>query len=110
MFASYGFIMWAMFTNNFFSSKVRIQSDRGQYVVQQGPYKFVRHPGYLGVLFWMPSTALTMGSLWGLIPAALAVLTIIIRTYLEDKTLQKELPGYIEYTQKVRYRLIPGIW
>ncbi|MEN6384223.1 MAG: isoprenylcysteine carboxylmethyltransferase family protein [Phycisphaerales bacterium] len=110
MVASYCFITWAMFTNNFFSSRVRIQSDRGQYVVQRGPYKYVRHPGYLGVVFWMPSTAITLGSLWGLIPAGLAVFTIIIRTYLEDKTLQKELPGYSEYAQKVRYRLIPMIW
>jgi protein-S-isoprenylcysteine O-methyltransferase Ste14 len=110
MLLSYSFIMWAMFTNNFFSSRVRIQTDRGQYVVQEGPYRFVRHPGYFGVLFWQPSIPFCLGSIWGLIPAGLAVLTIVIRTYLEDKTLQKELPGYIEYTQKVRYRLIPGIW
>jgi protein-S-isoprenylcysteine O-methyltransferase Ste14 len=107
---SYAFIMWAMWTNNFFSSRVRIQTDRGQYVVQQGPYSFVRHPGYLGVLFWQPSIPIVLGSLWGLIPAALAVITIIIRTYLEDRMLQKELPGYIDYTKKVPYRLIPGIW
>jgi protein-S-isoprenylcysteine O-methyltransferase Ste14 len=110
MYLAYSFIIWAMFTNNFFSSRVRIQTDRGQYVVQQGPYSFVRHPGYLGVLFWLPSLALVLGSLWGLIPAGLAVITIIVRTYLEDKMLQKELPGYIEYSQKVRYRLIPCVW
>lgn len=110
MVCSYSFIMWAMFTNNFFSSRVRIQSDRGQYVVQEGPYKFVRHPGYFGVLFWQPSTSISLGSVWGLIPAVLAVVTIIVRTYLEDRMLQKELPGYSEYAKKVRYRLIPGIW
>jgi protein-S-isoprenylcysteine O-methyltransferase Ste14 len=110
MYISYSFIIWAMFTNNFFSSRVRIQIDRGQYVVQNGPYSFVRHPGYLGVLFWLPSLAIVLGSLWGLIPAGLAMAAIIIRTYLEDKMLQNELPGYTEYSQKVRYRLVPGIW
>jgi protein-S-isoprenylcysteine O-methyltransferase Ste14 len=110
MVGSYSFIMWAMRVNNFFSSRVRIQSDRGQYVVSEGPYKFVRHPGYLGVLFWQPSMALMMGSVWGLVPAGLAVLTIVVRTYLEDKMLQKELPGYSEYAQKVRYRLVWGVW
>jgi protein-S-isoprenylcysteine O-methyltransferase Ste14 len=107
---SYFFILWAMWTNNFFSSRVRIQTDRGQYVVQEGPYSFVRHPGYLGVLFWQPSIPLALGSLWGLIPACLAVIIIIIRTYLEDRMLQKELPGYSDYTQKVRYCLMRGIW
>jgi protein-S-isoprenylcysteine O-methyltransferase Ste14 len=110
MMFSYFFILWAMWTNNFFSSRVRIQTDRGQYVVQEGPYSFVRHPGYLGVLFWQPSIPLSLGSLWGLIPACLAVISIIIRTYLEDRMLQKELPGYSDYTRKVRYRLIRGIW
>lgn len=110
MYISYSFIIWAMFTNNFFSSRVRIQIDRGQYVVQNGPYSFVRHPGYLGVLFWLPSLAIVLGSLWGLIPAGLAMAAIIIRTYLEDKMLQNELPGYAEYSQKVRYRLLPGVW
>jgi protein-S-isoprenylcysteine O-methyltransferase Ste14 len=110
MLASYSFILWAMWTNKFFSSRVRIQTDRGHYVIQQGPYRFVRHPGYLGMLFWLFSLPLTLGSLWGLIPAALSIIAIIIRTYLEDKTLQKELPGYADYAKKVRCRLIKGIW
>lgn len=110
MLASYFFIMWAMWTNNFFSSRVRIQSDRGQYVVQEGPYSFVRHPGYLGTIFWIPTLALVLGSLWGLIPAGLGIAAMILRTYLEDKMLQKELPGYSDYAKKVRFRLIPSIW
>lgn len=110
MLLSYIFSLWAMWINNFFSSRVRIQSDRGQYVIQEGPYRFVRHPGYLGGIFWLPSLSLVLGSLWGLIPAGLAVIAVIIRTYLEDKMLQEELPGYIDYAKKVRFRLIRGIW
>ncbi|MFC1655486.1 methyltransferase family protein [Patescibacteria group bacterium] len=106
----YVIILWAMWTNNFFSSVVRIQKDRGQKVIQNGPYQFVRHPGYIGAFLIAPSSAIILGSLWSLIPAVLWVIALIIRTALEDKTLQKELEGYKEYTKKVRYRLIPGIW
>ncbi len=110
MLPSYLFVLWAMWTNNFFSSRVRIQSDRGQYVVQEGPYRFVRHPGYLGGIFWLITMPLILGSLWGLIPAGLAVIAIIIRTYLEDEMLQKELPGYADYAKKVPFRLIRSLW
>jgi protein-S-isoprenylcysteine O-methyltransferase Ste14 len=106
----YWLILWAMWTNNFFSSVVRIQKDRGQKVIQSGPYRIVRHPGYVATFLIAPSTAIILGSLWALIPAILWVIAIIIRTALEDKTLQKELEGYKEYAKKVRYRLIPGIW
>jgi protein-S-isoprenylcysteine O-methyltransferase Ste14 len=107
---SFATVLWAMWTNKFFSRVVRIQSDRGHYVIQEGPYRFVRHPGYLSGIFILPSTALVLGSLWALIPAALAVTLLIIRTYLEDATLQKELPGYADYAQMIRSRLLPGIW
>jgi protein-S-isoprenylcysteine O-methyltransferase Ste14 len=107
---SYFFAFWAMWTNKFFSSRVRIQTDRGHYVIQDGPYRFVRHPGYLGGIFWLLNAPLVLGSVWGLIPAALAVIAVIIRTYLEDTTLKNELPGYADYASKVRYRLIRGIW
>jgi protein-S-isoprenylcysteine O-methyltransferase Ste14 len=101
---------WAMWVNRWFSRAVRIQTDRDQQVVQDGPYRYVRHPGYVGGSLMALSTALALGSLWALIPAGLVVMLLIIRTYLEDVTLQKELPGYIEYTDKVRYRLVPGLW
>jgi len=107
---SYLFILWAMWINKFFSSRVRIQTDRNHYVIQEGPYRFVRHPGYLGGIFWLLTFPLILGSLWGLIPALLDVIAIIIRTYLEDKMLQKELPGYTDYANRVRYRLMRGIW
>lgn len=101
---------WAMYVNPFFSSMVRIQKERGQKVISEGPYAYVRHPGYTSVFFLGTGTALIFGSLWALIPAVLTIFLIFIRTYLEDKTLMKELDGYIDYTQKVRFRLIPGIW
>jgi len=103
-------IFWAMWTNNYFSSVVRIQKDRGHKVITGGPYKFVRHPGYVGASLIALPIGPILGSLWAMIPGALWILGLIIRTYLEDKTLQKELEGYKEYTKKTRFRLIPGIW
>ena len=103
-------IYWAMGTNYFFSSKVRIQTDRGHYVIQDGPYRFVRHPGYVGAMLLFLGLALVLGSYMALLPALIMIPLILIRTYLEDATLQNELPGYKDYSQKVRYRLLPGIW
>ena len=102
--------MWAVRVNRFFSSVVRIQSDRGHAVVMDGPYRWVRHPGYVAGIMLGPGLALAFGSLWALIPAGLMVLVLILRTWLEDRTLQRELPGYIEYAEEVPYRLAPGIW
>ena len=101
---------WALLTNRFFSSHVRIQTDRGHTVVDKGPYRVIRHPGYFGGLIsWI--AAPFFFSSW--VVAAICVITIVltfIRTALEDKVLQEELPGYKEYAQRVCYRLIPGIW
>lgn len=101
---------WAAWVNTFFSSVVRIQSDRGHYVVQDGPYRHVRHPGYTGVMLFAPGTAIMLGSLWALVPAAVTIILLAIRTYLEDTTLQRELPGYAEYATDTRFRLLPGLW
>jgi protein-S-isoprenylcysteine O-methyltransferase Ste14 len=103
-------VAWAMMTNRFFSSLVRIQADRGHTVVSDGPYRFVRHPGYLGMMAMVLSAALALGSLWGLICGVLAGCLYIVRTALEDRTLREELPGYTEYARKVRYRLLPWVW
>jgi protein-S-isoprenylcysteine O-methyltransferase Ste14 len=103
-------VFWAMWTNRFFSSRVRIQTDRGHEVVQEGPYRFVRHPGYVGGIPLAVSISLVLGSLWALIPATVIIMLLIIRTHLEDNTLQRELPGYADYVKRVRYRLLPGIW
>ena len=101
---------WAMSTNQFFSAVVRIQSERGHVVVSGGPYRFVRHPGYVGMLLSSLATPLMLGSLWGLIPAVVLAGVMVYRTAREDATLRDELAGYVDYTQRVKYRLLPGIW
>lgn len=101
---------WAMTANKFFSGLVRIQEDRGHTVETGGPYRFVRHPGYVGGILHHIAAPLMLGSWWALIPGGIGVLLFVIRTALEDKTLQEELPGYVKFTQQTRYRLVPGIW
>ncbi len=101
---------WAMIVNAYFSTAARIQSDRGQTVCRTGPYRFVRHPGYVGAIFQSLGTPILLGSLWGLIPGLIAAALIVVRTAFEDRMLQAELPGYPDYARDVRYRLVPGIW
>lgn len=104
------FVLWAKQVNNFFSSKVRIQKERNHRVISTGPYRIIRHPGYTGIIFSFFFLAILMGSLWALIPAGFIAILFVIRTGLEDRVLREELPGYIEYSRRVPYRLIPGIW
>ncbi len=104
------FQSWAMVVNKFFSTIVRIQTDRGHYVVTGGPYKYVRHPGYTGAIVVSIALPLLLGSLWALIPALIGDCILVVRTVFEDNTLKKELEGYKDYANRVRYRLIPGIW
>jgi protein-S-isoprenylcysteine O-methyltransferase Ste14 len=106
----YAFAAWALAENRFFSSVVRIQVERGHVVCDSGPYRVVRHPGYAGNVLALPGMVLALSSMWTLIPAAVALIIAVIRTALEDQTLQDELPGYRDYTQRVRYRLIPGVY
>jgi len=108
--AGYGFAGWALLENRFFSSVVRIQLERGHVVCDTGPYTIVRHPGYSGSILPPFAMALALGSVWTLIPATAAGVIAVVRTALEDRTLQRELPGYREYADRVRYRLIPGIY
>jgi len=105
-----GLFTWSMVSNPFFSTSVRIQMDRDHVVATSGPYQYVRHPGYIGYIFAWIAIALALGSLWTLIPAGLIVVTIVIRTALEDRTLLTKLDGYSEYAKRVRYRLLPGLW
>jgi protein-S-isoprenylcysteine O-methyltransferase Ste14 len=104
------FGVWAMLTNRYFSSGVRIQEDRGQTVVAAGPYRVVRHPGYTGFIVMALATPFVLDSLLAFIPAALLCAAIIIRTADEDRTLRHELPGYDAYTHRTRWRLLPGVW
>ena len=99
-----------MAVNKYFSKLVRIQTEREHKVVTSGPYTIVRHPGYLGWSVMWIGTPLILGSLWAFIPAVLSIILIVIRTSLEDSTLQKELPGYLEYVSRVGYKLVPWVW
>jgi protein-S-isoprenylcysteine O-methyltransferase Ste14 len=105
-----GLFTWSMVSNKFFSTSVRIQMDRDHTVAVGGPYRYVRHPGYVGFIVSALAMPLALGSLWALIPAAMTLCLFVIRTALEDKTLQEELDGYREYAAQVRYRLLPGVW
>jgi len=106
----YTFAGWALTENRFFSTVVRIQTDRGHTVCDSGPYLIVRHPGYAGNTLALPGIVLALGSLWTIIPVIVALIITVIRTALEDQTLQEELPGYRDYARLVRYRLFLGIF
>lgn len=99
-----------MNSNPFFSSESRLQTDRNQQVTRRGPYRFVRHPGYLAAILLWPAVGPALGSWWAVIPGLLAALLMFMRTGYEDHMLQAELPGYAEYAREVRFRLLPGIW
>ncbi len=106
----FALVSWAMASNRFFSTVVRIQTDRGHTVATGGPYQFVRHPGYVGMMVSAFGTTILLGSLWAFMPTGLLISLVILRTALEDRTLQNELDGYKEYAGRVRYRLLPGVW
>lgn len=101
---------WAQAVNRFFEPGVRLQRERGQYVVTSGPYAAVRHPGYAGALMTFAGLALALGSWWALVPAAVAGALLILRTALEDALLRERLEGYADYARRVRFRLVPGVW
>ncbi len=102
--------LWAMLTNRFFAATVRIQKDRSQCVVSTGPYAYVRHPGYVGAMAYTLGTPLALDSVPAFLPAGLCAAVLVLRTALEDRTLQAELDGYAEYARRVRWRLMPPIW
>jgi protein-S-isoprenylcysteine O-methyltransferase Ste14 len=106
----YLFTLWALAANTFFSNVMRIQEERGHRVVSDGPYRFVRHPGYAGFLVFWVGTALMLGSLWSLIPVALLAAATAHRSLREEETLREGLVGYVDYADRVRFRLVPGIW
>ena len=106
----YTLMVWSTSVNAFFSQIVRIQSEKGHKVVTSGPYQYLRHPGYFGALLFEFTIGILLGSWWAFGISLIGVVLLVMRTSLEDRTLQNELPGYAEYAQKVRYRLVPGIW
>jgi protein-S-isoprenylcysteine O-methyltransferase Ste14 len=106
----WGFHLWAMAANKFFSTVYRLQTERGHTVATGGPYKYVRHPGYVGGILFNLGIPIILGSLWAMIPAGIGALLLIVRTALEDRALYQELEGYQAYAERVRYRLLPGIW
>jgi len=101
---------WAIVVNQFFETTVRIQTDRGHKVITDGPYRFVRHPGYVALILGALSASFILGSGYSLIPGGLGIIAVVVRTFLEDRTLHEELNGYREYASRVRWRLVPGIW
>lgn len=103
-------VIWAAASNTFFSAIVRIQKDRGHTVVTGGPYAAVRHPGYAGSIAANLAGPVVLGSLWALAVGAVIVALVVVRTALEDRTLQRELDGYADYARRVRWRLLPGVW
>ncbi len=100
----------AMKANRFFSSYMRIQTNRGHRVIDRGPYAFVRHPGYVGSLLFSIGTPVLLNSIPALKVAGFTAIATVLRTYWEDRTLQEKLPGYREYAKIVRYRLVPFLW
>jgi protein-S-isoprenylcysteine O-methyltransferase Ste14 len=110
MLLGYALSQWAMLSNPFFSGVMRIQVERGHTVVQHGPYRLVRHPGYVGMILSLLAAPLILTSRWGWIPAGLTAVAVVVRTALEDRALLEELPGYAEYAGRVRWRLAPGVW
>jgi len=108
--ASFALFFWVIKENTYLSRVVEIQKERGHKVITTGPYKYVRHPMYVGVIALLFSLPVALGSLYGLIPAAFLLIVIIIRTHLEDRTLHNELTEYEEYAEETKYRLLPGVW
>jgi protein-S-isoprenylcysteine O-methyltransferase Ste14 len=108
--AGYLLASYALIENRYFSDMVRIQTDRGHRVVSSGPYRWMRHPGYAGALLTYLAAPLFLDALTAFVPAAILLILLVVRTSLEDRTLQERLDGYRAYTQRVPHRLIPGIW
>jgi protein-S-isoprenylcysteine O-methyltransferase Ste14 len=103
-------VVWATASNAFFSQINRIQVERGHAVATGGPYRYVRHPAYSGAIVFELSVPILLGSWWAMAFSLVTTVLLILRTSLEDRTLQAELPGYADFASRVRYRLLPGIW
>jgi len=105
-----GLQIWAMTVNPYFSSAIRLQTERTHQPIVEGPYRFLRHPGYLAMLITIPATAIALGSLFAVLPALAYDLVSSVRAVREDRFLAESLDGYDQYVSRVRCRLIPGLW
>jgi len=103
-------VWWAVYVNRFFTPAIVVQEEKGHQVVSTGPYRFVRHPGYLGMAVGLSCSGVALGSYLSVVPVVGYVLLLILRTDREDRVLQEKLPGYAEYARRVRFRLVPGVW
>jgi protein-S-isoprenylcysteine O-methyltransferase Ste14 len=110
MILGFALLAWSMVANRNFEPGVRIQEARGHQVASGGPYRFMRHPGYTGVILQFLALPIAVGAWAALIPGAIGMVVFVIRTALEDRTLHEELPGYVDYAKQTRFRLIPGVW
>jgi protein-S-isoprenylcysteine O-methyltransferase Ste14 len=108
--SSTAFIAWVFSENSFAAAIVRLQSERGHHVISSGPYAFVRHPMYSGAILFMAGIALLLGSWWGTATSPVFAILFAVRIRIEEQTLMTGLPGYADYTARVRYRLVPGLW
>jgi protein-S-isoprenylcysteine O-methyltransferase Ste14 len=108
--AALGLTTWAMNTNRFFSPVIRIQRERGHHLITTGPYRYIRHPGYLAAVISWVFGSFALGSWWAMVPAGVCILILLRRTIIEDRFLHAELAGYAEYARTVRYRWVPGVW
>ncbi len=106
----YGLVLWSMLSNPFFTATVRIQTEWGHRVISVGPYRIIRHPGYAGVIVCNLAVPAALGTAWAWLPAIAAIAAILVRTFLEDRTLKAELPGYLAYTADVKARILPLVW
>ncbi len=106
----YALVVWATASNAFFSQVVRIQGERGHTVARGGPYRYLRHPAYLGAIVYELTISLLLASWWACALSGLSAVLLMVRTVLEDRTLLAELPGYADYARQVRFRLFPGVW
>lgn len=109
-FIGYAVVVWATASNAFFSQIMRVQTERSHTVVTNGPYRYIRHPAYSGAILYELAMPALFTSWWSLLPSLLNATLLILRTRLEDRALQIELDGYPDYTQKVHFRLLPGVW
>lgn len=107
---SYALFFWGMMVNRFFSSVPRIQSERGHHVITSGPYRFVRHPGYIAAIAMVLASGLALGSWLSALVFTPALAMLLYRTLKEDAQLKAELPGYRAYAERVRWRWVPGVW